>query len=590
MKKIFFLFCIANLFFVEQLFSQTNYYVNAATGNDANSGTNLAAAWKTIQKACSSATPNSVVQIKGGTYHENISVNVSGTAGNPITFRNYMSDSVFIDGTGTGGTTVLYMQDKNYLNFQHLVIQNLTVNNAQGIAIECSAAGSMKNISFKNIIIRHINWTSNPASVPTSNDNSQAFIAYGYGSNPANAIANLAIDSCEVYSNILGFSEGISLDGNINGFSVTNCKVHDNTNIGIDVAGNYAVSSNPAVDHARNGVVRNCECCRNVSNYATSAGIYVDGGWNTVIEKCKSYENGWGIEVGCEENGSTDSITVKNNLIYNNKEGGLAIGGYTSSTTGQVLHAMIRNNTFFENNSSSNGNGEIYMTKMSNSSIINNIFYTNAQNQFMFVEAISPQASNALNYNCWFTPNNDANNVSVDWRGTHYATFASYKSGTAQEANSFYGDPALSSPSLPTPDLHIPVSSLCYNAGDPSTVISPGESDYEGNARIGSGRIDVGAYEVTANNIYENNSRNTTVKIYPDPFTESATVQVDDEGFLNINLKMKIYDGFGREIKQLAILRSPVIIERSHMPDGIYFYYLLDRSGNSVSEGKFIVR
>ncbi|MBI4929821.1 MAG: T9SS type A sorting domain-containing protein [Bacteroidetes bacterium] len=566
-------------------FSQTNYFVDGANGNDGNTGTSLVNAWQTIQNACNNATPNSIVYIKGGTYNENLDVNVSGTAGNPITFRNYMNDSVYIDGTGTTGTAMLYMLDKSYLNFQNLVIQNRTVNDAQGIAVECSATGSVKNLSFKKIIIRHINWTNNPAAIPGPSNNSQGFIAYGYGNNQANAIGNITIDSCEAYSNILGFSEAMTLDGNVDGFTISNCKIHDNTNIGIDIAGNYLVSSNPAVDHARNGSIINCECYRNVSSYATSAGIYVDGGWNTVIEKCKSYENGWGIEVGCEEDGTSDSITVKNNLIYNNEEGGLSIGGYTTATTGQVRYTTIRNNTFFQNNSNNNGNGEIYMTKVSNSSIINNIFYTNAQNKFMYNENISPQTSNVLNYNCWFTPNNNANNISVDWRGTNYSTFSSYKSGTGQEANSFYSDPAFVSATLPAPDLHS-FSSLCIDGGDPSTLISAGETDYEGNPRINL-QIDVGAYELWALGVLPMNKNENAVMIYPNPFSESTTIQITSHK--SQELRMKLFDVFGREVKQFVIRNSSFVMERGDLPDGIYFYEIRSEEKN-IGKGKIIIQ
>src|SRR5471030_1652079 len=106
MKKC--LFTLILQFTAVAVFSQTTYYVDAAGGNNLNAGTTLVTAWKTIQKACSAATPNSIVLIKGGTYHENITLNVSGTAGNPIVFKNYMNDSVFIDETGTAGTTMLY--------------------------------------------------------------------------------------------------------------------------------------------------------------------------------------------------------------------------------------------------------------------------------------------------------------------------------------------------------------------------------------------------------------------------------------------------------------------------------------------------
>ena len=122
--------------------TQINYYVDGTSGNDNNNGTSIGTAWKTIQNACNSATPNSVVQIKAGIYYENIVVNISGSSGNLITIRNYMNDVVLIDGTGTTGTTMLRITDKNYLIFQNLIIQNLTINDAQGILVETTGSNT----------------------------------------------------------------------------------------------------------------------------------------------------------------------------------------------------------------------------------------------------------------------------------------------------------------------------------------------------------------------------------------------------------------------------------------------------------------
>ncbi|MEX2115886.1 MAG: choice-of-anchor Q domain-containing protein [Bacteroidota bacterium] len=564
--------------------AQTNYYVDKTTGNDLNNGTSLATAWKTIQKACSGATPNSIVQIKAGTYNENIIVNVSGTEGNPITFRNYMNDVVVIDGVGTSGTTMLTLTNKNYLSFQNLTIQNLTVNNAQGILVETTGSNTSTALSFKNITIKNINWTNDPLTIPTSNDNAQGYIAYGGDG----GITNITIDSCEVYNCILGYSEAMTLDGNINGFIIKNCQIHDNTNIGIDIAGNYAVSSNPTTDCARNGVVSNNTCYKNVSLVATSAGVYVDGGKNVIIEKNKCYENGWGIEVGCEENGTADSIIVKNNIIFNNKQGGMAVGGYTTVTTGQVLNTIIRNNTFFQNNSINDGTGELFITKASNCAFENNVFYTNSQNVLMNVVSISPQTNNTLDYNCWYTPSANPNSITVNWNTSTYTSFSSYQAGAAQEGNSIYSNPLLTNPALPTPILHLLAASPCINTGKPTTVIGGGETDYDGNVRLIAGIIDIGAYEFnSAVGINKDESKQVSTHFtlsqnFPNPFNPSTVIRFalpKEE-----DVRIDIYNMLGQKVEELINERLSAgfkqVTWRAKVPSGVYLYRMTVSTGD----------
>jgi hypothetical protein len=563
-KRILFLFLISS-----PIFSQTSYYVDGTSGNNVNAGTTLGLAWKTIQKACNSATPNSVVYIKGGVYHENIVVNVTGTVGNPITFRNYQSDSVYIDGVGTAGTTMLQITDKNYLSFENLVIQNLQVNNAQGVLAESTVAGTSTALTFRKLIIRHIDWNASAAAIPSSTDNAQALIIYGRD----HGLTNLTIDSCQVYSNILGFSEAVSIDGNINGFTVTNCLVHNNTNIGILAAGNYGTSSNPSTDHARNGVIRNNTCYADVSNYATSAGIYIDGGQNVVIEQNRSFGNGSGIELGCEQNGTTDSITVKNNLLYNNQYTGLAIGGYTTATTGQVLHCIVRNNTFYNNSLPANGTGEIELSKASGCILENNVFYAPADNILFTVDAISPQANNVLDYNCWYSPGNDSAAISVNWGANTYSTFSAYKAGTLEDIHSFYINPDLVNSALASPDLHLLSGSPCINKGNQATIISSGELDFDGNARVSSGHVDIGAYEFSLTSGTTLHSfPDFRLLLYPNPATDVLFVQAMSDA-----RQLELIDMKGEVLSVWN--KNPGWIELSGYPAGLYLIQLTTERG-----------
>jgi hypothetical protein len=470
------------------------YYVDGAQGSDQNDGLTLATAWKTIQKSFDAAVAGSTVMIRGGIYYEQLTVRVSGTAGNPVTFTNYNSEQVIIDGSKITGTTILTIADKSYLVFKNLTVQNITKNNAVGILLSAGKTGGVNDVTFRNVALKGINWTSNVSATPNSSQNSQPFIAFGYGATQANAITNLVIDSCEFSNNVTGFSESLSLDGNIDGFTITNNKVHDNTNIGIAAIGHYGVSSNSQLDQSRNGLIRGNLCFNNTAGYATSAGIYVDGGRDIKIDRNITYKNGYGIEVGHEENGTASNITVTNNLIYLNEVTGIAIGGYNSRTSGQVINSVFRNNTFFKNNTNNDGSGEIYITKASNCTIGNNVFYTNSQNTLFSLENISPQSGNIIDYNTWFTQTGNASDIVINWRTTTYESFTDYKSNTGQDAHSFFKDPLFVSTGT-TPDLHVKTGSPALRTGNASWITDASEKDLEGKPRVVNGAVDMGAYQ-----------------------------------------------------------------------------------------------
>jgi hypothetical protein len=475
--------------------SLTVYYVDGALGNDQNDGLTLATAWKTIQKSFDAAVAGSTVKIKGGTYYEQLAVHVSGTAGNPVTFTNYNNEQVIIDGSKISGTAILTITDRKFLVFSNLTVQHITKNNAMGVLVTATKNGGVSDLTFRNMAFKSINWTSSASTTPTDTQNAQPFIAFGYGATQANAITNLVIDSCEFANNITGFSESLSLDGNIDGFTITNNKVHDNSNIGIAALGHYGVSSNSAVDQARNGLISGNTCFNNKAGYATSGGIYVDGGRDIKIDRNITYQNGYGIEVGHEENGTTSNVTVTNNLIYLNQITGIAIGGYNTKTTGQVVNCVFRNNTLYKNDTKNDGSGEIYMTKASNCIIGNNIFYTNSQNTLFSLENISPQSGNTFDYNDWYTPSGNASDIGINWRADYFESFADYRTATKQDAHSFFRDPLFTNAGATIPDLHVKTGSPCLRTGNAVWITDATEKDLDGKPRLVNGAVDMGAYQ-----------------------------------------------------------------------------------------------
>ncbi len=558
------------------MFSQTHYYVNALVGSDLNDGTTVISAWKTIGKACQAVTPGSTVHILPGIYYENPEVTISGTQESPIRFLGEPGNSVIIDGTGSTENYLLQVLNSSYLHFENLVVQNLTGNGSIGILVQTTWERSATNISFKNCIVRNIRWSPDPTINPLPSENAHGFIVYGR----TGGLTNLTIDGCEIYDNTTGYSEALTLAGNISGFSIKNCSIHDNSNIGIVISGHRGVSA--ITDEARNGIISNNMCYNNISQHATSAGIYVDGGNSVIIERNISHNNGYGIEVGAEGAGITYGVTVRNNILYNNQGGGLEIGGYNPLNTGEVRNCIIRNNSFSGNNTYNDGVGEFHITKASDCVFENNIFYTSNQQTLCSAANIEPQTGNTFNFNCWFTPNNNPNDIVVRWRGTNYTTFNDYRMALSQESNSEYIDPGFELASE-SPNCHLTSSSLCINSGDIATVVSEGEKDFDGNPRIFDTIIDKGAFEATAS-LSNHQPLLSHYSLTPNPAT--STVYLRLKGKVDSGT-FTIYDGLGHAVQTNHIRLPETTIDISSLSNGVYFTDL--DSGSTHAREKLVI-
>jgi PKD repeat protein len=94
------------------------YYVSK-TGSDSNPGT-LSAPWLTINHISGHIVPGDTVQVRAGTYQEQINITTSGTASNRITITNYPGESPVIDGAykiPSAWTSFLVSVSGNYVTF-----------------------------------------------------------------------------------------------------------------------------------------------------------------------------------------------------------------------------------------------------------------------------------------------------------------------------------------------------------------------------------------------------------------------------------------------------------------------------------------
>ena len=467
--------------------AQTDYFV-ATDGLNSNDGLSLMSPWKTIQYSMDNAPVGSIVNVRGGFYIEKIEINVSGTMSEPIVLKNYNQEEVIISGTGIlAVNAIIGIFDHSYIHIEGLHITDNQQLDAQGIIVE----GDCQGIEIRNNKISEIHFSTNSNDVANEDRNSQPLIVYG--ENGAVSVSDLVIENNEIYNCRTGYSEGLAVNGNVDGFVIKNNSVHDITNIGIDIIGHEETA--PSNDQARNGIIKDNIVYNCKSPYATAAGIYVDGGKDLIIERNKVYKCQWGIEVGCENVGkSTSNVIVRSNVIYGNDDAGIVLGGFDyPDSSGKVEFIGIYNNTLYGNDMSDSGvggvTGEISISYTENCKLFNNAVYgTNSSLLMLTVENVS-SVNLELDYNLFYSlvP------FEFNYNNSSYNGLSTYVMGSSQDMHSLDSDPLFIS--IQENDFHPRTLSPLKNNGDSMTNIEYGIFDFEGYGRVLDGRIDIGALE-----------------------------------------------------------------------------------------------
>lgn len=558
------------------VFAQNNFYVST-TGNNSNNGS-LTTPWETIQFGVSQLSAGDTLNILAGTYSGKIDLAVSGTSGNEITIKNYNNDNVIINGIMlTNYEYLLKIENVDYINIEGLKFQDYQKLDAIGILVINSSNISILNNEFSNIDYS----TTAVGQAPNSSQNSQPIIVFGR--DPLNSISDLRINGNIIHDCETGWSECLSINGNIDGFEVLNNHIYNNTNIPIVAIGHEGECSDPALDQARNGLIKNNLIHDNPSAYAAAGGIYVDGAKSIIIENNTSYNNDYGVEIGCENNGnapndpSASDIIVRNNIIYNNKVSGIALGGYNYPTSGKVETTTITNNTLFNNDADNTYNGELLISYVENSNIENNIFYTNNTDKVLIIssEAI---LTLTLDYNLFYTPSGSSDIV-IEINGTEYNEFSTYQSSTSKDVNSSFLNPDFVNTTIPNPDLHINPTSPAIDAGNPSFIAAAGETDMDGEIRVHNGQVDCGADEY-----------GSTVGIQNTELKEYATYPNPTKGLFFLDgisdFNYKVYTINGQLIKATTDYQNSVDI--SNLKKGLYLVTIYDKKGNITTDMKVI--
>ncbi|MFN2509214.1 MAG: right-handed parallel beta-helix repeat-containing protein [Chthoniobacterales bacterium] len=471
-----------------------SFYV-VPNGSNSNPGT-AAAPWKTIQHAADRLQPGDTVFVRAGIYPGPVTVNVSGSAaGGPVTFSNFAGETPIIDGKGfapPAANTALFLIE----NQSHVVIKGFKLRNYSSVRRDRVPAGIFVIGRSHHVELRD----NNISRIKNTHARGNAFGIAIYGTSAERAITNLVIDGNEVHHLQTGNSESVAINGNVKNFAVTNNRVHDNNNIGIDFIGFEGTCPVAALDQARDGVCRG-NVVWNISSRDNPAyggvlaagGIYCDGAARILIERNISHHNDLGVELASEHGGKqTSEITLRDNLIHQNRITGLALGGY-DAMRGETINCSISNNTFYRNDTRESGSGEILLQfYVKENRFTQNIVCAGRQNLLVGNPALS-NSGNLFDYNLYFAPAGPGQSQ-WQWRKKYKRGFANWKMATGQDAHSIFAAPKFQDPA--TADFHLQPSSPAIDAGDPAFSPSPGELDIDAASRLTGSRVDIGADEV----------------------------------------------------------------------------------------------
>ena len=448
------------------LASGTAYYVSQ-TGNDTNAGT-MSAPWRTIQHAAKSVKAGDTINIRTGVYNEAVTPTVSGSPSTgSVTFQSYPGELAIIDGTGlkvvNGQSGLFNISNQDYITVSGLEIRNFTSSSDSQVPVGIYVSGAD---NFIQLLSNHVHNITTTAPANANNCASDALGIAIYGTQAPASIDNLVINGNEVDHNKTGCSETVTLNGNVENFTVTGNLIHDNNNIGIDAIGFEKTAPQTAYDQARNGVISG----------------------NTV------HNTDLNVELASEHSGKlTSYITLRNNLIYAGNSNGISIGGYDSKRGG-TDHCTIVNNTLYNNDTQQTGSGEFQVQYYATNNVFkDNIVYAGSQDLFFNNYTSSESNPVDVDYNLYYST--DAADAQWIWNGTSYTGFAKYQSGTGKDPNpdSHFANPQFLS--LTTPNLDVSSTSPAVGTGVVLGAGVNGTVDFAGNPRTVNSEINIGAYE-----------------------------------------------------------------------------------------------
>jgi len=342
-----------------------------------------------------------------------------------------------------------------------------------------------------------------------------------YGDRARHPITDVTISHNEVDHLALGASESVVVNGNVTHWRITDNRIHDNNNIGIDAIGFEPTLGGAArytrANRARDGVIAD-NVIRNIISRGNPAyfedggwcncadGIYIDGGSAIRVMRNRLAGNDIGIEVAAENaRGQADHVVVADNFVTRSGYVGIATGGYCDGhndcggvETGRALDNHFVHNTLYADNQFADGSPEILVQYHTTRTVIQgNVVRATGLGQPLVGTVPRAQHDTSstaprLDGNLYFARGGAAH-ASFGLLGMTYTGWQTYRTATGQDGSSRYADPRLRHPARG--DLHLRAGSPAIDAGLPVAPRWVGRRDVDGQSRVHGAGIDVGADE-----------------------------------------------------------------------------------------------
>ncbi len=443
----------------------STYYV-ATTGSDTTGDGSIGNPWQTITKGESMLSPGDTLNIRAGTYNEQVIINCGSDAGSWITIQNYQDEEVIIDGTGKSGEydgVVRISNGAKYVRFTDITVKD---SEHQAIYIYQSTAGTVKYIRVDNCTLY--------------NCESSGIYVYSSIDGPSNCVKYIEIDNCSItyVQTTQEAQEALSLS-HVAYFDVHHNYIAEYGKEGLCVKGD---SHNGSVHH--NEVDNTCAGSPSYANGHVCVYLGAGSDHTDAVMIYNNYlhgSNGQNIVLRMENTaGRCTNSRIYNNLCDNTWSNSDCIEFDTvSSSYGSFGNITVDSNTFICQRygcrlrvySLSDITAPCYFR--------NNIFVCTSN--YGILTTVVTYGSGYFNFynNCFYDTNSA---VVSSWAGSTGTQFGSNAiTNDNPDFVDWGGD-----------DFRLSDSSPCIDAGSSN---NPPDFDFDGNSRPMGAGYDIGAYE-----------------------------------------------------------------------------------------------